>query len=163
MDNVVLVGFMGCGKTTIGKAVAKELKMSFIDTDKEIEKQEGQSIAKIFQSKGEDYFRGLEYKFLKEQKFSNTVLSTGGGMPCFNNNIDLLNNIGVTVFINPSIEELTRRLKSDNENRPLLKSMSNNELQNFVKDKLEERSSYYFKSVYQVESKDELLKLLQSR
>ena len=81
-NNIVLVGFMGAGKTTIGKLLAKSMGFSFIDTDEEIEKEEGMSIAQIFEKKGEEYFRELESDFITNFRQSKCIIATGGGMPC---------------------------------------------------------------------------------
>ena len=103
---------MGCGKTTTGKKLAKKLGYSFLDLDKEIEKQQKNTIAQIFESKGEDYFRKLEHQFLTDFNLNkNTVVSCGGGTPCFYNNMEMMNKIGYTVYIQMTTEALFSRLK----------------------------------------------------
>ncbi|MFN5418433.1 MAG: shikimate kinase [Flavobacteriia bacterium] len=149
MQNIILVGFMGCGKSTLGKKIAKKLNIPFIDSDHEIERMEGISISEIFASKGEEYFRNLEHDFLvnllntassTSEKF---VLSCGGGMPCFHENMQLLNQIGTTFYLKLSVQELAKRLTLAKSVRPLVKDKSAEELHSFIDDKLNERKGFY--------------------
>ncbi len=141
---VFLIGFMGSGKTTVGKKLAKKLGYTFIDLDKEIEKQQKNTIAKIFESKGEDYFRKLEHQFLTDFNLKkNTVVSCGGGTPCFYNNMEMMNNIGYTVYIQMTTEALFSRLKQAKTTRPLLLNMNDETLMHYINDKLNERESVY--------------------
>ena len=126
-NNIVLVGFMGAGKTTIGKLLAKSMGFSFIDTDAEIEKEEGLSVAQIFEKKGEDYFRELESNFITNFSRNKCIIATGGGMPCYNDNITKLKVLGTVVFINTSFDSIIERLKLSQGSRPLLKSSLGNE------------------------------------
>jgi shikimate kinase len=97
---IFLIGFMGSGKTSIGKKLAKKMKYAFLDLDQEIEKQENLSISEIFEIHGEDYFRVLEKKVLVDlTQLSNTVVSCGGGTPCHYNNIELINNAGISIYL----------------------------------------------------------------
>ena len=121
MKNIVLMGFMGAGKTTIGKKLAKALECEFIDTDEWIEKEQGRKISDIFAEEGESAFRNMETDLLKrlqnsEDKF---VLSIGGGMPVREENRALLRNLGTVVYLKTSKEEIIRRVSGDT-NRPLL-------------------------------------------
>ena len=121
MKNIVLMGFMGAGKTTIGKKLAKALECEFIDTDEWIEKEQGRKISDIFAEDGEAVFRDMETDLLKrlqgsEEKF---VLSIGGGMPVREENRALLRNLGIVIYLKTSKEEIIRRV-SGNKNRPLL-------------------------------------------
>ena len=146
-DKVFLIGFMGCGKTTFGRKLAKKLEWDFIDLDEYIEADQKESIREIFSSKGEAYFRRLETKALEEaSKWEKTVVSTGGGTPCFNNNINFINNIGLSIYIKLSPEVLKSRLEGGKSKRPLIANLSNIELLNFIKDKLADRSGDYSKS-----------------
>lgn len=120
-DNIILVGFMGAGKTTIGKALSKKMDHSFIDSDVEIEKLEGASISEIFKTKGEKYFRMLESNFIKEFQHSNCVIATGGGMPCFNHNMVSLKTLGNTFYLKVNTVLLLDRIEKDFENRPMAK------------------------------------------
>lgn len=129
MINIILIGFMGCGKSTFGKWLAHKQQMDFLDTDEFIEKLEGCTINEIFKKQGEAYFRDLETKVLrmllgKEEEMGkglikSTVISVGGGMPVREENQKLLKQIGKVVFLDTSVDELVRRLKGD-ETRPLL-------------------------------------------
>ena len=121
MKSIVLMGFMGAGKTTIGKKLAKALECEFIDTDEWIEKEKGRKISDIFAEDGEAVFRDMETDLLKrlqgsEEKF---VLSIGGGMPVREENRALLRNLGIVIYLKTSKEEIIRRV-SGNKNRPLL-------------------------------------------
>ena len=121
MKSIVLMGFMGAGKTTIGKKLAKALECEFIDTDEWIEKEKGRKISDIFAEDGEAVFRDMETDLLKrlqgsEEKF---VLSIGGGMPVREENRALLRNLGIVIYLKTSKEEITRRV-SGNKNHPLL-------------------------------------------
>jgi shikimate kinase len=120
-NNIVLVGFMGSGKTTIGKLLAKSMGFSFIDTDAEIEKEEGFSVAQIFKNKGEEYFRQLESDFIKNLHLSNCIIATGGGMPCHNDNMTKLKVLGTVLFINTPYDSIIERLKLNQDSRPLIK------------------------------------------
>ena len=121
-NNILLVGFMGAGKTTIGKLLAKSMGFSFIDTDKEIEKEEGISVAQIFENKGEEYFRELESNFIANIYQNKYIIATGGGMPCHKDNMRKLKKLGTVLFINTSYDSITERLKINQKSRPLIKS-----------------------------------------
>lgn len=145
-STIILVGFMGSGKTTFGKQLALKLNYKFIDTDKEIEDLVGMSVKDIFEKKGETYFRVLESQLIKQLKVKNTVIATGGGMPCFYDNMDCLNKIGVTVYLRFTVEELFERLKQDKVSRPLLQKKSKEELFNYIENLLAQRESFYLKA-----------------
>ena len=141
---IFLIGFMGCGKTTIGKKLAKKLGYTFLDLDFEIEKQEQSTIAKIFELNGEEYFRNLEHQFLTSfNPKNNIVISCGGGTPCFFNNMEMMNHIGYTVYIQMKPEALYSRLKDALTTRPLLQNKTEIELKKYIHDKLSEREPYY--------------------
>ena len=120
-DNIVLIGFMGSGKTTVGKALAERLHMDFIDADAYIEKQEGKSISRIFEEEGEEAFRKLETEVLKKLRdtVTNTVFSTGGGMPLRTENAGLLKEIGSVIYLTAANQVIFDRIKN-NTDRPLL-------------------------------------------
>ena len=126
-NNIVLVGFMGSGKTTIGKLLAKSLGFRFIDTDEEIEKAEGISIAQIFEKKGEGYFRELESNFITNFSLSKCIIATGGGMPCHEDNMLKLKVLGTVLFINTPYDSIIERIKLNQDSRPLLKLRLRNE------------------------------------
>ena len=112
MANIYLIGYMGSGKSTAGEQLASKLNYQFIDLDKLIVSEYGQTIPQIFAEKGEASFRAMENNLLKKviQK-SNTVVSCGGGTPCYYDNIDLMNNTGITVYLKMSVDALASRLK----------------------------------------------------
>ncbi len=139
---IFLVGFMGSGKTTLGKALAVKLNLKFLDTDERIIQLENQPIDEIFNKNGEDYFRSLESEVLKEICFNNEsrVISTGGGFPCFNDNMTKMLNSGFVVYISADPTTLYNRLENDSK-RPLLKSNSN--LREYIVDSLMKREPIY--------------------
>lgn len=144
--HIFLIGFMGVGKTTLGRKLAHSLQVPFIDSDAHIEKDEQMSITSIFEAKGENHFRDLENNLLKTfSKLSPSIISAGGGFPCFNNNMELMKQIGWVIYLERSPKELTHRLFNSKSNkRPLLASFSNeNELLQFVTTRLSERESIY--------------------
>jgi len=120
-QRIFLIGFMGAGKTTLGKALAQQLSCPFKDTDDLIIQKTGLSIPEIFKAHGQQYFRLLESKVLREALFFNpVVVASGGGLPCFWNNLEWMNANGVTIFLDVPLEILAHRLSND-PNRPLLK------------------------------------------
>ncbi len=121
MKRIVLMGFMGAGKSTIGRKLAKTLNCEFIDTDEQIEKEQGRKISDIFAIDGEKAFRDMETDLLKclQDSEKNFVLSIGGGMPVREENRGLLRNLGTVVYLKTSKEEIIRRVSGDT-NRPLL-------------------------------------------
>jgi shikimate kinase len=145
---IFLIGFMGSGKTTVGNALARKLNFSFIDLDSYIENKTGKSIFDIFADEGEEKFRKEEHKALIELcKKDNIVISCGGGTPCFYNNIDIINKKGVSVYIKYPIGKLKTRLLPNIGKRPMLKNIFTPEdLESFIRIKLEERENFYLKS-----------------
>jgi shikimate kinase len=155
MKRVILVGFMGCGKSTLGKKLAARLNIPFIDSDTEIQEHFNKSIGEIFAEHGESQFRELETEYIEALDLRDDfVLATGGGMPCFGNNMELLNEIGTTFYMERSAKELTHRLINAKKKRPLIEGMDEEELLSFVEDKLLIREEYYKKSII-VLSRDE--------
>ena len=147
MQRIILIGFMGVGKTTLGKKVANKLNIPFIDSDHEIEAHYQKSIGQIFADQGESYFRKIEEEYIYALDLRDDfVLATGGGMPCFGKNMDLLNEIGTTFYLERSPKELTHRLVNAKTKRPLIVGMEEDELLSFVDHKLKEREEYYRKS-----------------
>ena len=157
-ENLVFLGMMGSGKTSIGSLVAKKLKLNFIDVDKEIEKELGISIPKIFETEGEDYFRKIEEKItLKALKINLTVISLGGG--AFINKVirkEVLKN-HISFWLNWSAETLLNRIKNSKK-RPIAFKSTDNELIDLIK----KRSNIYSKALYEVKcdkmSKNEIVK-----
>ncbi|HTF82776.1 MAG TPA: shikimate kinase [Cytophagales bacterium] len=142
---IYLIGITGCGKSTLGKSLAKSLGYEFIDLDDYIINKQGKSIDLIFEESGEAYFRKLEQEALHQLKGKKKVISTGGGAPCFFDNMDFMNTQGKTIWLNPDPEVVTDRLLSapNSENRPLIKGKTREQIQEFIKQKLQERQKFY--------------------
>ncbi|WP_321519758.1 shikimate kinase [uncultured Bacteroides sp.] len=149
MTRIFLIGYMGAGKTTLGKAFAKEMNLSFVDQDWYIEERFHKTVQEIFAERGEQGFRELERQMLHEiAEFENVVISTGGGAPCFYDNMDFMNQQGSTVFLNVSPDVLFCRLKLASHSRPVLQGKSNEELRAFIVHTLEKRKPFYSKAKY---------------
>ena len=147
--NIVLLGYMGCGKSTIGRRLAERLKLRFFDLDELIEEQEGQQISELFASKGELYFRKTEAEVLRSfiAENDNFVLALGGGTPCYANNMDfLLEQHLKTVYLKAQLKTLVERLRDQKEQRPLISSFNESELTEFIAKHLFERRYYYEKA-----------------
>lgn len=145
--NIFLVGFMGCGKSSLGKRLALRLNYRFLDLDEEIERQAGLSISEIFKRDGEHYFRQLEANILRQvEKSVPTVVATGGGTPCHFDNMDYINSNGVSVFLRMSPKSLAWRLENTHKNRPLIANMQGEGLLQFVETKLAEREQFYMQA-----------------
>jgi shikimate kinase len=144
-DKIFLIGFMGCGKTTHGKKLAKALEKPFIDLDNYIEKKEGMTIDKIFATKGEDYFREKESEYLKQviARYPKSVVSLGGGAACFNNNISQILKAGIVIYIEMPAESLHYRLSQSETQRPLLQGKSLEESLEYIKTLLRYREPFY--------------------
>ena len=154
MQRVFLIGFMGAGKTSVGKELSAKMKCSFVDLDLFIERRFHQTIRQIFKEKGEEAFREIETKALREvAEFEDVVISTGGGTPCFNQNMMFMNEQGTTVYLKVSNEELVRRINLNKSARPLLKDFSGDELSRFVEETMAKRKPFYeqAKIVYNIE------------
>jgi len=144
---IYLVGYMGCGKSTIGRKVADLLGISFIDLDKYIEERYFKSVPAIFAEEGERVFREKERASLLEvSQFENVVIGTGGGAPCFFDNMEVMNNNGVTVYIAPDTEILASRLIKSKTERPLIAGKSREELVMFIDEALKKRAPFYERS-----------------
>jgi shikimate kinase len=144
MQRIFLVGYMGAGKTTLGKALSKQMSLSFIDLDYFIEGRYHQTIRRIFEEKGEDGFREIERQLLREVgEFEDVVISTGGGTPCFHGNMAFMNATGTTVYLKLSVDELVKRTEPCKDTRPVLKNRSGEELKRFIETSLSGRSRYY--------------------
>jgi shikimate kinase len=141
---IFLIGFMGSGKTTLGRKLASKMGYEFIDLDHKLEQQVELSIAEYFSFFGEDAFRKLESQVLKKTIYpENVVISTGGGLPCFFDNMDWMKANGKTVYINLSPKTLADRLENGKEERPLLQDKHGDDLVIFIEQKLAEREKYY--------------------
>ncbi len=135
---------MGSGKSTLGKRLASLMSLPFIDLDSEIEKREGRQVSEIFSAEGEEYFRKAESEALRLIiGESGAVVATGGGAPCFANNLEYMNRTGVTVYLKMSPAALASRLASLKEPRPLIAGLSGEKLLRYIEEKLIEREPYY--------------------
>ena len=149
MTRIILIGYMGAGKTTVGKALAKELGIIFYDLDWYIENRMRKSIAQIFEERGEEGFRKIEYNMLHEvAEFENVIISCGGGTPCFFDNMDYLNQQGQVVYLKADPEVLYKHLAMSKNDRPLLRGKSHEQLITFIREQLEKREPYYTKARY---------------
>ena len=142
---IFLIGYMASGKTTFGKKLSKTLDLQFIDLDDRIEEKSGRTIKHIFETDGEDIFRKLESDTLKStiQNENNFVLATGGGTPCFYDNIKLMLKNGVTVYLELDIKTLVNRLVSSKIYRPLIWGKTESELKEYAEKMLTKRNPYY--------------------
>ena len=144
---IYLVGYMGCGKSTIGRKVAEILRISFVDLDKYIEERYFKTVPAIFAEEGEERFREKErISLLEVSQFENVVVGTGGGAPCFFDNMEVMNNNGVTVYIAPDTEVLAARLLKSKTERPLIVGKSHEELISFINTALLKRAPFYEKA-----------------
>lgn len=144
---IFFIGFMGCGKTTWSRKLAAHLGYEFIDLDQLLEQRAGMTIAEYFSAFGETAFRLLESEVLKLTPFPpNTVISTGGGLPCFYDHMEWMNDHGKTVYIKLSPKTLVDRLEKGKAKRPLLNEKHGDELLAFITEKLAEREQFYLKA-----------------
>lgn len=141
---IYLVGFMGSGKTTAGKKLASALGWNFTDLDNMIEASAGMTVTEIFSKYGEEYFRELESDILRSASaLTDTVVSTGGGTPCYRGNMEFMTGTGITVYLKLTPKQLMQRLEKSAGTRPLLKGLRDKELLVFIETKLAEREKWY--------------------
>lgn len=146
---IYLIGYMACGKTTLGKELAHKLSLSFLDMDKYLEKKYFKTIPQIFEEEGESGFRLREQACLHEiAEFEDVVIATGGGAPCFFDNMAVMNRTGICIFLDVEAEELANRLLSAKVDRPLVRGKSPEELVRFIENMLEKRRPYYEQANY---------------
>jgi shikimate kinase len=150
---IFLIGFMGSGKSYWAEKLSTSLKVPWYDLDRIVEEKEGMEVREIFSNKGEEYFRDLEHLVLAEFVHGYTaseniqaILSCGGGTPCFRDNMDLMNGVGKTIWLDPPLGILVSRLDKDSGKRPVLAGKKGKELENFIELKLEERKPWYEKA-----------------
>lgn len=147
MRRIILVGYMGSGKTTIGKALSKETGMMFYDLDWYIESRMHKTVSQIFAERGEEAFRKMEYNMLHEvAEFEDVIISCGGGTPCFFDNMDYLSQQGDVVYLKASPDTLYKHLLMAKVERPLLKDKTQDELIDYITSHLAEREPYYQKA-----------------
>ena len=144
---VVLIGYMCAGKTTVGKALAKKIGRTFYDLDWYIEERFHKKVPAIFAENGEEKFRDIERRMLHEAaEFENTILSCGGGTPCFYDNIDYMNEVADTYYLKASTDTILQHLSISKGERPLLKGKSPEELRVFIDEQLAKRAPFYEKA-----------------
>ena len=149
MRRIILIGYMGSGKTTVGKALSKETGMMFYDLDWYIESRMHKTVAQIFAERGEEGFRKIEYNMLHEvAEFENVIISCGGGTPCFFDNIDYLNGQGDVCYLKATPEVLYKHLLMGKVERPLIKGKSPEELIKFITEQVGKREEFYTKARY---------------
>ena len=147
MTRIILLGYMGAGKTTIGKALAKELGIMFYDLDWYIESRMRRTVAQIFSGEGEEGFREIERNMLHEvAEFEDVVISCGGGTPCFYDNMDYMNAQGDTIYLQASPDVLAGHLRMGKVVRPLIAGKSDEELRQYIIESLKQREPYYTKA-----------------
>lgn len=147
MVRIIIVGYMGSGKTTVGKALSKELGIPFYDLDWYIESRMRKTVPQIFAERGEEGFRKIEHNMLHEvAEFEDVIISCGGGTPCFFDNMDYMNGQGETVYLQASPEVLYDHLKMGKTERPLLKNKTPEEMRRFIAEQLKLRDPFYSKA-----------------
>lgn len=151
-NRIILLGYMGAGKTTVGKALSKEIGMPFYDLDWYIESRMHRTVKQIFDERGEEAFRKIEHNMLHEvAEFENVILSCGGGTPCFFDNMDYMNRQGETIYLKATPDVLYGHLKMGKTVRPLLLNKTPDEVQAFIQEQLAEREKSYNKARHTVD------------
>lgn len=144
MQRIFLIGYMGAGKTTMGKSLAQVMGLEFIDLDNFIEGRQHKTVKEIFAEVGEDGFRQLERKALEEVAlYEDVILSLGGGTPCFYDNMEVVNRAGKSVYLKPTEDVLLQRLIKGKHKRPLLAQKTDEEILQFIREQLAWREPYY--------------------
>ncbi len=149
---IYLIGYMGAGKTTYGRRLARDIKYNFIDLDHAIEAEQGKTVSQIFAEYGEERFRQIEREtMMKTFDLRNTIVATGGGTPCFFDNMQLLNQHGATLYIELSVKNLVWNLLNSHTDRPLLHNKTYEELVDYVDATLQKRLPFYTQAHYRVD------------
>ena len=152
MVRVILIGYMGAGKTTVGKALAADLGLTFYDLDWYITMRYHRSVPEIFAERGEEGFRDLERRMLHEvAEFENVVVSCGGGTPCFYDNMEYMNSLADTVYLKADPEVLAQHLKMGKGKRPLIDGKTPEELETYIQESLQAREPYYSQAKYTID------------
>lgn len=141
-----LIGYMGCGKSSLGRKIAKRADVRFVDMDSVIEEREGASVSDIFRYEGETYFRGKERELIEEiaAEADDAVVSTGGGVPTWQDNMSRMNEIGATVYLRRTAEQIALRLSPHGrQKRPKLRGLNDEELVRFMRENMAEREPFY--------------------
>ena len=141
---IFIVGYMACGKTTFGRALARRLGLDFIDLDFRIEQRHHTTITEIFRTRGQEEFRRMEAAMLREVgEIDNAVIACGGGTPCFHGNMDYMNRAGLTLFLDASVDRIVERLEQNRSKRPLMADKRPEELRAGVEEGLAPRLATY--------------------
>ncbi|NVO18200.1 MAG: shikimate kinase [Bacteroidetes bacterium] len=162
---IFIIGYMGSGKSTFGPKLAREMNIPFFDLDDEFEARYRINISGFFLKYGEFHFRDIEHKLLVElAKQEEFILATGGGTPCYLQNMEFMNSCGITVFLKVPLDVLVKRLNESPKKRPLLNSFSQNDFNKHVEDHLRQREFYYesaklILSPLQIDPKDAALQI----
>lgn len=152
MQSIILTGYMCVGKTTVGKALAKELGQTFYDLDWYIEERFHTKVSKVFAEEGEERFRDLERRMLHEvAEFENVVVACGGGTPCFYDNMDYMNRTGQTFYLKASPETIMQHLSISRGERPLLKGKTPAQLRTHIIEQLAQREPFYNKAQHTID------------
>ena len=152
---IFIIGYMGAGKTTLGKHLAERLNYHFFDLDEMIETSTGYSIGRYFEKFGEGAFRQKEREvLLSHLEDRETVIATGGGTPCFADNMALMNQKGITVYVDTRIETIINRLAGEEHQRPLLKNIPPDQFPEFIRDHIKARQAFYSKALIRVEGEE---------
>ena len=152
MVRVILIGYMGAGKTTVGKALAADLGLTFYDLDWYITMRYHRSVPEIFAERGEEGFRDLERRMLHEvAEFENVVVSCGGDTPCFYDNMEYMNSLADTVYLKAEPDVLAKHLKMGKGKRPLIEGKSPEELETYIQESLQAREPYYSQAKYTID------------
>ena len=153
MNRIFLIGFTGSGKSTIGKKLSNLLHFDFFDTDAEIERITGKSIFQIFDDEGENFFREKERTLITElSRKDNIVVSTGGGTPCFFDNMQRMNQTGLTIYLHANPNVLKQRITNQKHQKPLLKTVPDEQLTPHITQLLRQREPYYHQAQITVEA-----------
>lgn len=156
---IFLLGYMGSGKSFIGKQLSESLGYKFVDLDQKIEEREKTSISEIFENRGEIFFRRMEREILEEilESEDSLVISLGGGTPCYGNNLELIKGTedALTFYLKLKVENLTERLFLEKDHRPMISHLNDKEkLEDFIRKHLFERGFYYNQSNYIINCDD---------
>jgi len=152
---IYLIGFMGCGKSTVGKKLAAQMHLPLMDLDKTMEDLEGKKIGEVFAEKGETYFREMEKNVLHETTFyTDAIISCGGGTPCFFDNLLWMKQNGLSIYLKGTPAFLHSRLREKKTKRPLIADMDDKQLLNYIKAKLTEREPFYLQADIIIDAQD---------
>jgi len=158
---IFLIGMPAVGKSTLGEQIAQKYALQFIDMDKYIEKTQGQSIPEIFSERGEAFFRKIEAESLKQlTKTQNTVIATGGGTPCFYDNISLMLEWGEVIFLDFPLAQISNRISQNPQSRPMFVGKTSEEIASKVQELYTHRSPYYQKAHYTAKNEEVLWQML---